>query len=335
MADGLLSKRDQWEAPMVRTPSVLCPIDFSENSRGALRYAAAIASHLGARLTLLAVNDPLLVEATELATGPDHLVEDTVREVDTFCRQTFGGALRAVGDLRLEVTTGKPAPEILRISKERNCDLIVIGSHGSTGFRKLFFGSTTERVLRETTVPVLVTPADDPGPRRAEDARRIVRRMLIPVDLTQATTHQIALAHQIAEHLGVPLLLLHVVEPVRSLAIAQPRLPKVDAERRDRAERDLEAAINTLPPVVEPEALIAYGEPAEEIAKVATERGAGLIVMGLHSSPLLGPRMGSVTYRVLCLAHRLVLAIPPQPAPAFRPTRSDVSAETPAPATLA
>src|SRR5207247_1358584 len=60
-----------------------------------------------------------------------------------------------------------------------------------------------------------------------------------------------------------------------------------------------------------PEMLIAYGEPAEEVAKVATDRNAGLIVMGLHSSPLLGPRMGSVTYRVLCLAHRLVLALPP------------------------
>ena len=59
---------------------------------------------------------------------------------------------------------------------------------------------------------------------------------------------------------------------------------------------------------------MAYGEPAEEIAKVASDRDAGLIVMGLHSSPVLGPRMGSVTYRVLCLAHRLVLALPPEPA---------------------
>ena len=45
------------------------------------------------------------------------------------------------------------------------------------------------------------------------------------------------------------------------------------------------------------------------------DRGVGLVVMGLHSSPLLGPRMGSVTYRVLCLAHRLVLALPPQTKP--------------------
>ena len=77
---------------MIRAPSVLCPVDFSENSRGALRYAAAIASHLGARLTLLAVNDPLLVEATQLAAGPDHLVEDTIRHVETFCRHTLAAS---------------------------------------------------------------------------------------------------------------------------------------------------------------------------------------------------------------------------------------------------
>jgi nucleotide-binding universal stress UspA family protein len=286
---------------MVHSPSVLCPVDFSENSRGALRYAATISRDLGGRLTLLAVNDWLLVEATELDAEADHLARDTVREVDRFCRQTSGCNLAAVGDVRLEVGTGKPSSEILRISKERGADLIVMSSHGATGFRKLFFGSTTERVLRETTVPVLVTPAADAGTSPTVGAQAALRRILVPVDLSAAT-----------------LLLLHVIEPVRSMVAAHPRLPKIDAERRDRAERELEALIAGMPTLAQPEALIAYGEPAEEIAKVATERNAGLIVLGLHSSPLLGPRMGSVTYRVLCVAHRLVLAIPPQPAPAFR-----------------
>jgi nucleotide-binding universal stress UspA family protein len=99
---------------------------------------------------------------------------------------------------------------------------------------------------------------------------------------------------------------------------AQSRLPKLDAERRHRAERELEAAAASMPAALKSEVLIAFGEPAEEIAKVANDRLAGLIVLGLHSSPLTGPRMGSVTYRVLCLAHRLVLALPPQPAPAVR-----------------
>ena len=60
-------------------------------------------------------------------------------------------------------------------------------------------------------------------------------------------------------------------------------------------------------------------DPAEELAKVARDRQAGLVVMGLHGSPLLGPRMGSVTYRMLCLAPTLVLALPPKQLEVARP----------------
>ena len=295
------------------SPSVLCPIDFSESSRGALRYSAAITAHFGARLTLLAVNDPLLQEADEIA-GVAHLVEDTRRDMERFLEETFASRPHGVTDVRLEVTTGKPAPEILRVSRDKQCDLIVMSSHGLTGFRKLFFGSTTERVLRETSVPVLVTPGTDAGPDSLEDVRKVVRRVMAPVDLTAATPHQLRIARGLAEGLAVPLLVLHIVEPVRVTVSALPRLPKVEAERRYRAEQNLKRALEDMPAHVKAEALIAYGEPAEEIAKVASDRDAGLVVMGLNSSAVLGPRMGSVTYRVLCLAHRLVLALPPLPA---------------------
>src|SRR5688572_15900911 len=138
---------------MVLQPSILCPIDFSESSRGAVRYAGAVAAHFGARLTLLAVTDPLLDEADQIE-GPAHLAEDTTRELEPFVRQTFAERPHGIADLSLEVTSGKSAPEILRVAREQACDLIVMSSHGATGFRKLFFGSTTERVLRETIAPV-------------------------------------------------------------------------------------------------------------------------------------------------------------------------------------
>jgi nucleotide-binding universal stress UspA family protein len=299
---------------MTFNPSVLCPLDFSESSRGALRYAAAIAAHFGSALTLLAVNDPLLVEAAELTGGHSQLTDDTRREMEKFQRQALGTGAEALRDVHIEIASGKPAPEILRVARERGCDLIVMASHGSTGFRKLFFGSTTERVLRETAVPTLVTPGGDAGPKNFDEARKMVRRVLVPVDLTPATSHQMDIARRLAESLSVPLLLVHVIEPVRSLVSAHATLSTVETERRYRAEAELEREAQALAGASRPEELVAYGEPAEEIAKVAADRDAGLIVMGLHSSPVLGPRMGSVTYRVLCLAHRLVLALPPLPA---------------------
>jgi nucleotide-binding universal stress UspA family protein len=305
---------------MTSITSVLCPVDFSDGSRGALRYASIACAHFGARLTLLGVNDPLLAEAAHLAAGGSHLESDTVKEMQKFYRQSLGS--KALAEVDFEVTSGKPASEILRVSRARQCDLIVMSSHGASGFRKLFFGSTTERVLRETTVPTLVTSGNDPGPTELDDIRKLVRRIVVPVDLTPATPNQLSVAAGVAKVLGVPLLLIYVIEPVRPLFGQPDVLHTVENERRYRIETELEQLTSDYPEGTVPETLIVYGEPAEEIAKVASDREVGLIIMGLHSSPLLGPRMGSVTYRVLCLAHRPVLALPPQ-ADASTPIESE------------
>ena len=154
-------------------PSILCPVDFSDPSAGALRYAAAIATHFATRLIVLTVEDPLLTEAVDLGTGVRWNPDDSRHELEQFAARTFGPDSPTLATLEYDVAVGKPAGEILRVARERSCDLIVISTHGLTGIRKLFFGSTTERVLRETTRPVLVTPSVDPGPISLDDAKRL------------------------------------------------------------------------------------------------------------------------------------------------------------------
>jgi nucleotide-binding universal stress UspA family protein len=88
-------------------------------------------------------------------------------------------------------------------------------------------------------------------------------------------------------------------------------IPGWDHDRRAAAEQKLLEQLKSCDPRSSVETLIATGDAAEEIAGVADTRRAGLIVMGLHSSGRLGRRMGSVTYRVLCLTRALVLALPP------------------------
>jgi nucleotide-binding universal stress UspA family protein len=293
-------------------PSILCPIDFSEASAGSLRYAAAIATHFATRLIVLSVEDPLLTEALDLGAGIVWDPELCKREMRQFASKIFGKDEPVLALLEYEVAVGKPAPEILRVARERSCDLIVISTHGLTGARKLFFGSTTERVLRETSRPVLVVPPHDPGPIRIEDAKRLLGRVLVPVDLSSASLHQTQIARGIAEAIAVPLIAVHVVEPVKSRLASKLHGASVEANRRAVAEDRLTELLSTTPRRLDAEPLVAYGDPAEEIAKVARDRQAGLIVMGLHGSPLLGPRMGSVTYRLLCLSPVLVLAVPPQ-----------------------
>jgi nucleotide-binding universal stress UspA family protein len=297
---------------MNASPSILCPIDFSDASAGALLYAAAIASHLSTKILVLTVEEPLLTEALDLGTGASWTREHCQLEMEQFAAKTFGARSPILATLEYEIAVGKPAEETLRVARERSSALIVISTHGLTGIRKLFFGSTTERVLRETTCPVLITPPPGPGHVSLQDAKRLIRRILVPVDLSPASRHQTQVASRLAEALGLPLILVHVIEPFKSRLAARLHLEGIEADRRSVAEDGMTELLSTIPKGLRREALVVYGDPSEEVAKVARDRDAGLMVVGLHGSPMLSPRMGSVTYRLLCLAPTLVLALPPE-----------------------
>jgi nucleotide-binding universal stress UspA family protein len=291
---------------------ILCPVDFSTASAGALRYAALLATHFKARVIALTIEDPLLTEALDLGTGVIWDPEPCKRELARFVGMTLGDDAAAKESVDCECAVGKPAAEILRVSRDRACELIVMSSHGLTGARRFFFGSTTERVLRETTTPVLVTPPVDPGPIHFEDARRLVRRLLVPVDLSAASLAQTKVAAGIAETLDLPAILAYVIEPIRTPLTARLHVAGIQGNRRAVADDRLRELFANFTEPLHSEALLAYGDPAEELAKVASDRDVGLIVVGLHGSPLSGPRMGSVTYRILCLTKAMVLAVPPR-----------------------
>ena len=289
--------------------AVLCPIDFSEPSRSALRYGAAVAEHFGAGLALMTVNDPLLEQAADMASGEGSLRAAASAELERFFHDTFSGRPPAVR-ATFAVATGKPDAEILQVSRQSGADLIVMSSRGATGIRRLFLGSITERVLRATTVPVLVTPPVDSGPASPEAIRKSIRRILVPVDLSEAMAVPVRVALNLAQALGAQLLVAHVIEPVRTVVPGHAYAANVDSERRGRAEQRIQQFVDTLPSETRIEPLVMFGDPAEEIAKIAADRQAALIVMALYASES-GVHMGSVTYRVLSVTHGLVLAIPP------------------------
>src|SRR5688572_25355846 len=277
-----------------RLPSVMCPVDFSDPSRAALRYASAIADHFGARLIVLTVNELLLAEAAALAGLGPAFADDTERELRRFCDDELAHAAPGPKTLEFRVAAGKAAVEILRQAREEAVDLIVMGSHGRSGLRKVFFGSTTERVLRETTVPILVTPDDRPQTTSLSDIAGHVGCVVAPVDLTPASIHQVTIAAAIAEALAVPVIIAHVLEPVFIPASVRSALPGADASRRAQVDESLGEIVALVSPRTRTEPVFLSGEPSEEIVTLAETRGARLMVMGLHSAGLLGPRMGSV-----------------------------------------
>jgi nucleotide-binding universal stress UspA family protein len=137
---------------------ILCGIDFSKCSLAALDYALALAEGPDARVTAANViewtpvgYDPLVGPPTDLA-GYRLGAESAARER---LRTTIAGANGNHVHVDEVVTAGKPHHELLRIARDRDCDLIVLGIHGRNPIDRLIFGSTAEPVLRRSVCPVL------------------------------------------------------------------------------------------------------------------------------------------------------------------------------------
>jgi universal stress protein A len=286
---------------MTRFPSLICPVDFSDASRAALTHAAAIADHFGAEITVLTVVDPFVAAIVAAEPSQTTFENDTEQALRRYCREALAHLPDGPRTLKLRYAIGTPALEILREADESKADLIVMSSHGHRGIRKMVFGSTTERVLRETHVPVLITPASRTEAPALSELAGQIHEVIAPVDLTACSARQLKVAAAIARATGVPLALAHVLKP--------EVVP--DSSPMERARAELSRLQTSITPCVLTECLVLSGEPSEAIVKLAASRQANLIVMGLHSSGLLGPRMGSVTYRVLSTTDAFVLALPP------------------------
>jgi nucleotide-binding universal stress UspA family protein len=136
--------------------SVLCGVDFSVHSASALRYAAALSRANGGLLTVAYVVDPVLSAAAAVAYDSRAIARNARTDLRQFVRRTLGTS--RAQRLRVVVAIGKPAPELLSMARRVGADVVVVGTHGLTGVKKAFFGSTTEAILRRSLVPVLAVP---------------------------------------------------------------------------------------------------------------------------------------------------------------------------------
>jgi nucleotide-binding universal stress UspA family protein len=288
----------------MRIYTIVCPIDFSACSRRALRYAGALASHFGARLSVIHVVDPMLAGAAAI-----HQVDVLGDEARAELRAFVAEEIALPGPINLTIVKGAPEREIVRYAVGERADLIVMGTHGLTGLPRAFFGSTARSVLRRASVPVLAVPL--PERRSAEIDAPLVAPgpVLAPIDFSPESDEAAHLAAGLARALSVPLVLLHVVpggpwavEGRHHATTGRDRTPLAATESLVQA---LAASIGPQPI----ETIVADGVPGDEIARCARERGVSIIVMALEG---VGGahRPGSVAYRVLCLAPVPVLAVP-------------------------
>src|SRR5215813_13530327 len=146
---------------MIRIQKILCPIDFSDASKGALRYAIDLAGKFGASLTLLHVYQVPGYAFPEVmvVAGPATLNE-LVAEVEAAMREWKAEA-EQMGATQVTTATamGGTCPEIVKAAE--GYDLIVMGTHGRKGIRHALLGSVAEKVVRTAKCAVLTLHVGD------------------------------------------------------------------------------------------------------------------------------------------------------------------------------
>jgi nucleotide-binding universal stress UspA family protein len=304
---------------MIEIKTILCPIDFSDYSRRALDHAVAIARWYDSTITVLHVCTVAPVAA--YAPGSPILESAILTPEDRTRLTSDMGRFSQTADLadvpiEILLREGSIATEILE--QAMHADLLVIGTHGRSGFDRLVLGSVTEKVLRKATCPVLTVPAHAPDAVPA--APVIFKRVLCPIDFSDSSMHALNYAMSLAQEADARLTVLHVM--VYNLEVEAPDMYKtVMADRRlvtdyrDRCEeysreRLRDAVPDTVRAYCTVETLLATGKPYREILRVAGEQQTEVIVMGIQGRGAADLMFfGSTTQHVVRHATCPVLAI--------------------------
>ena len=275
---------------MIEIRRILCPVDFSDYSRRALDHAVAIARWYESTVTALHVYS----SAPVAAFGPGPVVFEPIvltaadREQLLADTQAFIEAEKAPGvAVEAVLREGGAAAEILDQVTEMNADLLVMGTHGRSGFERLVLGSVAEKVLRKAKCPVLTVPRQLPDAVPA--APVLFKRILCAFDFSNSSAHALKYAMSMAQEADAHLTVLHVVEHELQNAADLPVIA-YDArmtseeflkEREAALKRRLQEAVSATE-FCTVESVLAHGKPWREILRIAAEQQTDLIVMGVQ-----------------------------------------------------
>lgn len=153
---------------------ILCPTDFSDPAYEALKAAAGLAMDYAAELLVMHVVESLPAVPLSLEDPqPAYYIQEYEKEMEAAARKRLEGLVKRVIFAKIRVRplvrTGQPAVQIVELAEKNRTDLIVIATHGLTGWRQFFFGSVTERVIKLATKPVLIIQTKPPARTRKKE----------------------------------------------------------------------------------------------------------------------------------------------------------------------
>jgi nucleotide-binding universal stress UspA family protein len=294
---------------MLKIKLILCPVDFSEFSVTAYRYAISVAEHYQAKLVAQHI--------VELWRYPSAGFAASAALYDEFCQSVRESGKEQLQELaknythngiqlELVVHQGMAPDSILSFAQAQKADLIVMGTHGQRGYDRLMLGSVTDRVMRRASCPVLAVRNPPRDLMSADkDGRHVhrLRQILFCTDFSENSERALNYAISATEEYDAELTLLHVLEEVPSPA---------------KREKAISAATERLDKLIPPEArktlkiktVVSIGKPYRQIIQFAVEEQIDMVAMGVWGRGALDLAVfGSTTYRVMQLGPCPVLAV--------------------------
>jgi nucleotide-binding universal stress UspA family protein len=292
----------------IRIERILCPVDPSDVSAMAYRYAQSIAAHYHASLIVQKVIEySQYVSVSYTPSGPafvefsESLVADGLAALHRFVDGS-GGTIQPECIVQANFSA---ADAILSLAETRAISLIIMGTHGRRGFDRLMMGSVTERVLRHASCPVLAVRPATPGSNYpgAPDEPVPIRRILCCVDFSAHSRRALEYALSAADAYSADVTVLHVLDPVSQSADV--------AQETDAAMANLAKLLPPGSSSTKTHLEVRLGEAYREILLLGSEMQADLVVTGVRGRNSLDLAVfGSTTYRLIQLGPGPVLTVP-------------------------
>ena len=290
---------------MLKLEKILVPIDFSDRSRVAARDAGELARHFRSEVTLLYVNELLVVHPT---TGPLGFGVSSAKATENVSRQqkevdAFGAAELTGIQVKRLIYSGDPAKLIIEHAHKEGVDLILMPTRGKGAYRRLLLGSVSAKVLHDAECPVWTCTHVGAGPAPSPTE---VRYVMCAVNFGPQSAKAIRWAADFASEFGAKLTVVHAVLGT------PPNLPERymfqwHGEAMGGAEERLRALL--LASHVQADVLIVDGETPKVLGTAVQQQGAGLLVIGRSCVSGRNGRLGSDAYSIICHAPCPVVSI--------------------------
>jgi nucleotide-binding universal stress UspA family protein len=279
---------------MLPLNKILLPVDFSERSIGAGRYAAALARS-GTEILVLHVLEPLRYELTALDFGGTMMnglaVERKAmaeRELEMFLKEELAGC-----NVRRVLAEGDPAREVVAFAHQEKVNLIAMPTHGYGPFRRFILGSVTAKVLHDADCPVLtgVHIEQAGGPRQIE-----FHNVVCAVDLGPQSRRAFCWAAETAREFSARLTLMHAAPSIEAShgEYFDATLP---AEIGQAAREELETLRSAVG--AEADVIVERGDAPRAVCATAERLGADLLVIGRGSAAGVFGRLRTNAYAII------------------------------------